>query len=173
MSNSSPDPVAHALSYPFDPPTESYLFSHGRAQAIVGALDLAGRLPVIAAGSNASPTRLAQKFGSAGDTVIPVETATLPDHVAAYSAHVARYGSIPATMHPEPGAAAAIHLTWLDAEQCERMHESESIGLNYGFYRLSGLTLKTAAGRTLDHAYASITLRGALHVAGRPTSLEG
>ena len=172
MSNSNPDPVAHALRYPFDPPTESYVFQGGRARPMDRNLDIDDRMPVIASGSNASPTRLAEKFGHDGDTVIPVETATLSGHVAAYSAHVARYGSIAATLHPQTDAEAAVHVTWLTPEQCERMHETEAIGLNYGFYRLKGLTLQTGTGRTLDNAYAYISLRGTLHVADRPATLD-
>jgi len=172
MSNSSPDPVAHALRYPFDPPTESYVFEGGRARPMDRNQNIDDRIPVIASGSNASPTRLAEKFGDDSNTVIPVETATLNDHVAAYSAHVARYGSIAATLHPKIGADAAVHVTWLTPNQAERMHETEAIGLNYGFYRLKELTLQTGTGRTLDNAYAYISLRGTLHVADRPATLE-
>ena len=152
------DPVAHAKRYPFDVPDASYLFRAGRAEPLAAEPDLAGRIAVIASGSNASRLRLGQKFGGfAGDCEIPVTLARVAGFRVAYSAHFARYGSIPATLEPAPGGRAQVFVTWLTGAQAEHMHGTELIGENYGFYRLpDGCLQGPWPAAPPAHAYLSI-----------------
>jgi len=129
--------VRRALAYPFDPPTRSYVFAAGRAveesdagfrDALARALS-APRTAVIASGSNASPARLMEKFGR--DAVIPTLRAELADHAVVHSAKFTRYGAMPATLHPHPGARARVFVNLLDEAQLARMDETEDLGGEY------------------------------------------
>jgi hypothetical protein len=134
------------------------------------------RLPVIASGSNASPLRLAQKFtrafqGGPRDVVIPVVRADLHDFAPVYSAHISGYGSIPATLQHTAGIASTVFVTWLTPAQLDRMHETEALGMNYGFARIGGIRL-AFPDALLDRAFAYISLRGSLHVEGDHFTLD-
>ncbi len=164
--------VRHAKRYPFDRPDGPYLFVAGEARPLDDLGLLAGRLAVIASGSNGAPGRLRQKFGVAPDQPpIPVTRARLDGFSVAYSAHFATYGSIPATLHCEPARIAEVAITWLTPAQCAAMHATEAIGVNYGCYRLAGLELAHHHGGTASEAHAYLSLHGALHLDGVPARL--
>ena len=140
-----------AKSYPHDPPAHSFLYVNGAAWEIVepggdgleGAVRVgrhvvpvtqalaergiaAERTAVIAHSSNASPARLARKFGNlAGDTLFPVIRAKLDDHDVVYSPHFPRTGSIPATLAASPATRVTVAITYLTAALLARMHESK------------------------------------------------
>lgn len=164
-------PVEKAKRYPFAEEIRSYLFVDGEDRALDDAGHLDGRIPVIASGSNASPARLKEKYGASANA-IPVTRARLDGFARVYSAHFAIYGSIPATLCPLAGFAETVAITWLTEAQAERMHETESIGANYGFYRLTHLQLSPEIGGTVEEAFAYISLPGALHFGDAPTRLE-
>jgi len=181
--------AARAKAYPFAPPTQSYVLVGDRSHAVVDASDegLAtavregggdpGRLaeprtPVIAWGSNASPTRLAEKFGDLGAAaVIPVLYAELRDFAVVHSAHLSAYGSVPATGQRAPGARSKVFVAMLTDAQLDRMHSTEAIGRNYGFYRLDGLRLAFEGGHVADTACAYLSLHGCLDVDGENVAL--
>ncbi len=90
------------------------------------------RHPVLACGSNRAPDRLAQKYGaSLPDAIIPVTRITVHDHAVCYAATVTRYGAIPATVTPCPGAHAELMVTWLTDRQLAIMNETEDLGVVY------------------------------------------
>ena len=157
-----------AAAYPFDTPLESFVFVAGKQEE--GPLDIVGRQPVLALGSNASPVQLARKFGTKGGP-IPVSQAILEDHVIVFSAHFTAYGSLPATSHRVPGARAFAFLTWLDPDQLRRMHETENVGTNYD-YRVRDNFAITTDGRPIDvpvGVYES--RRGPLSMRGNPVRI--
>ncbi len=158
------------------PGGQASLVHYLRAADIDPAVIRTPRLPVIASGSNAAPERLAQKFTDAfadghRDVVIPVVRAELHDFAPVYSAHIARYGSIPATLQYAAGLSSAVFVTWLTPAQLDRMHETEALGVNYGFARVSDIRL-AFPDALLDRAYAYISLRGSLHVDGDHFTLD-
>ena len=169
--------LALAKAYPFAIPEHSYLYIDGEARPLdtpldSGAPELAGRVPVLAAGSNAAPRHLKGKFGHLdGTQVIPVERARLFDFDSVYSAHVTSYGSIPATLAPSPGTELALGITWLTRDQLSRMHETE--GANYRFGQLSGVRVEIGGGRALDRVSAYVSVHGCLAVAGAPSAVAG
>lgn len=167
------DPIERAKRYPFAPPADDYLFDHGRVRPFDGGDVTRGRLAVIAAGSNAAPSRLAAKFaGCRGeDGRVPVTTAEIEGFTVVHSAHFASYGSIPATLHPASGERSRVRLTWLTEGQLARMHQTEAIGVNYGFYRLRAVTLTRPSGETIGDSYAYVSLPGALHIDERPAKV--
>lgn len=163
--------LAHAKAYPFAAPDRSYLFVDGATRPLDRHPDLAGRTPVIACGSNRAPAHLARKFAHHPNTVIPVERATLAEFDVVYSAHITRYGSIPATLIPSPGTRVALSLTWLDDRQLAVMHETEGPGENYDYVCLERLALVTEAGHALAAASVYRSRHGALLEGGAPVAL--
>jgi len=163
--------VVRAKAYPFAAPRHSYLFVDGATRALDPHPDVAGRIAVIACGSNRAPAQLARKFAQHPNTVIPVERATLADFDVVYSAHITRYGSIPATLIPSPGTRVALALTWLDERQLAIMHGTEAPGENTDYVRLERLALVTEGGRALAAAAAYRSRHGAFVDDGAPVAL--
>ncbi len=147
--------LPRAVDYPYVTPLERFVFADS---AEAPAFAVAGRTAVLALGSNASPAQLHRKFkGLTGH--IPVSRAVLFDHVVVYSAHFTRYGALPATLHRHPGAVAFVAVTWLDPEQLVRMHQTETIGVNYDYVEFEDLRLEhdddDVAAPTVVGAYVS------------------
>lgn len=156
--------VRRAEDYPFDPPLESFVFGGDPAE-----LALDGRIPVLAAGSNASPQQLARKFGPHAGA-IPVLRALLYDRVVVYSAHFSSYGAVPATLAEAPGSASLVFVTWLDESQLEVMHASEATGRNYDFVELEMTAEVDRVGR-IERAFAYLSRAGPLRLRARPVRL--
>ena len=167
--------IRHAESYPFARPACSYLFADGgmrplRPDRRADACE--DRIPILAVGANASPDRLAAKFGS--DDVIPVMRAILEDFVIVFAGHFCGYGAIPATLYPCPGAHTRIWINWLTPAQRQIMHRSEGVidhkeaAPRYDYVELDGLDLRpdgmapiTRAGAYLVKAHAGAGWRTA------------
>jgi len=101
----------------------------------------------------------------------PVHTCRVWDFDAVYSAHFARYGAIPAALRQAPGTISELALTWLDAAELTRMHETEALGFNYDYGIAKGLRLEPELGPVPDRVYAYIGHRGYLDHAGAPVAL--
>ena len=139
------DPVAHAKAYPFPAPEHSYVFEAGNWVALeTDDFDVSGRTPVLAAGSNQSPEQLARKYAETPDIgTITVIRGQLPDFDVVYAAHLAGYGSMPATFQNSPGTTVSVFVAWFTDAQLERMHATEG---NYTFDRLTDVGLETDLG---------------------------
>jgi hypothetical protein len=108
--------LAAARDYPYEIPRRSFVYSkRGLLDFDPGLCDR--RTPVLAIGSNQSPARLAQKFGHDAAHVIPVQRATLRNFDVVYSAHISRYGAVPAMLQTSQGASVTVAVTWLDDAQ--------------------------------------------------------
>ena len=164
-----------AKGYPYAAPGGSYLYRDGDTQPLTGPLDralTAGRVPVIAHGSNRAPEQVHRKFGhlTGEDSVIPVTRAQLHDHDVVFSAHMTRYGSVSATLHEAPGTRVEIYVTWLTEHQVERMHETEIGAGNYGYGRIGGLSLAIEQGPALDEAFVYLSVHGCLADPDKPAA---
>ncbi|MBM3561062.1 MAG: hypothetical protein FJX53_14545, partial [Alphaproteobacteria bacterium] len=148
--------LRRALGYPYATPTASFTLVGGAAAPFDPALR-AGRVPVIGYGSNQSPERLRQKYGT-DHAPIPVQRARLADHDVVYSAHLSAYGALPAALRRAPGTAVAVAVTWLDAGQLVVMHASEAY--NYVYAELTGAHLALDDGTVLDRACVYLGKRG-------------
>jgi len=167
-------PVTYAKAYPFHIPEGSYILNREGWRPLEGVPQCTGRHAVIASGSNASPDRLMTKYAGHAhllDDAIPVVRAQLHDFDAVYSAHITSYGAIPATLAHAPGAIADVFITWLTDAQLVRMHETEAVGVNYDFVKLTGIHLLCATGAGLTAAHAYISKRGCLNKDGKPVPL--
>jgi hypothetical protein len=164
--------LALATSYPFAIPEHSFLFLDGAALPLAAGEDLRGRTPVLAVGSNQSPEQLARKFAHMpGPVRLPVMRCRLEGYDVVYATHVTRYGAIPGNLHPAPGAAVRLSVTWLDPDQLAVVHETELAGENYVFGRLEGATCRLENGAPLEAALAYVSLEGALNRDGLPLGL--
>ncbi|HCP00968.1 MAG TPA: hypothetical protein DIT35_05700 [Rhodospirillaceae bacterium] len=151
------DPVlARAVGYPYDITTYSFTLIDGVA-APFDPNHRRDRRPVIGYGSNQSPIRLRQKYGTE-HAPIPVQRAWLADHDVVYSAHFASYGSLPAALRHVPGTRVAVAVNWLSDVELEVMHPTEVD--NYHFARLDDLTLELDGGEAIDVAWAYLSFRG-------------
>lgn len=153
--------LARARGYPYAFPRESFVYRNGETAPFDPGLKQ-GRTPVLAFGSNQSPERLFQKFGSEDGHVIPVERGRLHDFDVVYSAHITSYGSVPAMLQVCDCAAVELAVTWLDDRQLEIMHQSEIRAANYYFAALEGVTLRLSGDAVHTTAYAYIGTRGHL-----------
>lgn len=166
------DPLERALSYPYEAPSHSYLFRGGEAvPAAIGPGERAGRIPVLACGSNRAPAQLKRKFAGAPEAVIPVERAFLADFDSVYAAHISGYGSIAATLQHCPGVRAELFVTWLPEALMPRMHATEGRGAFYDYVRLDGIALESESGERFGRAYAYSFRGGCLNLGGAPAAL--
>lgn len=162
------DPVLQrAAGYPYDITPTSFTFVDGEAAPFDPALTT-GRYPVIGYGSNQSPQRLRQKYGTA-HAPIPVQRGRLADHDVVYSAHFSSYGSLPAALRQVAGTTVSVAVNWLDDAQLAAMHPTESD--NYHYARLTGISLQLAEGGELGEAYAYLSFRGHVARDGEPIAL--
>lgn len=164
-----------ALAYPFAPPSRGFVFARGQAifedepgfrRALDRAMDQP-RAALLASGSNASPTRLREKFGEEG--LIPTLRAEIADHVVTHSAKFCSYGAMPATLFPQPGGKARVFVNLLTEDQLARMDETEDLGAEYE--RLEIRTRpEVGHGAEAERFEAYISLYGALTAHGKPAA---
>lgn len=169
-----PRSVTRALAYPYDVPDRSFVIHAGDVRPVARDADLgdlSGRTPVIACGSNQSPSALSWKFAMPEDGAVPVVRVRLNDFDSVYSAHFAGYGSIPATLHPAPGTTVTLFVNWLTDTQLTRMHMTETGRGNYVYGELADLRMEAEFGPAVTRAGAYIGARGALAIDGRPVPL--
>jgi hypothetical protein len=129
------------------------------------------RYPVLAYGSNASPSQLQRKLSSrGGGSVVPVVRATVLGLDVVYSAHMSPYGAIPATLIASSGAEVMLHVTFLDDTQLRLMDATEP---NYVRVRICGneFPLTLESGETLSEYYAYLSRYGTLLFDNHPVRL--
>jgi hypothetical protein len=168
------------LQYPFDVPSHSFWWSATGVETLLPSVGVdevaAGRHPILAIGSNASPGQLTRKFSgplfadrASPDGSIPVLTAAVDEVDVVYGAHVAWYGSLPATLLDTPGASAHVFMTWLTPRQLERMNETEGLGHAYQLRPMDGVRCH---GEEVDSASGYVTVAGACILGGNPLGLS-
>lgn len=161
--------IERALGYPYAAPANDFIWRDGIAQPFDTSVPLGDRTPVLAIGSNRAPEQLRRKFGDTA--VVPVTVAKLSDHDVVYSAHIASYGSIPATLATSPGTLVTVSLTWLTDAQLTRMHETEAVGVNYDFGVAEALPIDLGALRPMVPIGCYLGRRGAFAPDGAPIAL--
>ena len=151
--------LERARGYPYAIPDRSYHWRGGRVHAF-DPEKTAGRTAVLAVGSNQSPEQLTRKFGHIHDWEIPVQRCGLAGFDVVYSAHIARYGSVPAMLQSAPGTTVTLFVNWLDDVQLTAMHETELSHGNYHYGRLDGIELDLEGGAALTSVHGYFSRRG-------------
>lgn len=181
--------VNFALSYPFIAPEHDYVFYRDHALEIaeyrgqdprawrvvlgdalvalgelldrdgVASAPLSSLTPVVASGSNASPLQLNRKFHSLDKALCPCFRVTLPGYEARYAAHIAPYGSVPASLERAERHDAAFFVSFLPDAYLAEMHRTESLGRYYNVIEISDLHIERPGldwkGAALGYASAS------------------
>jgi hypothetical protein len=160
-----------AFDYPFDHPSYSFVFSDGDVLP-VDAVPWAAedRIAVVSYGANRSPTVLRRKFAASSGVVIPTLHAELRGFDIVYAAFISTLGPVPATVVPSPDAVAEVAVQFFTPQQLERLHESERVGVSYGFAELSGDNL-SIDGAPVSSAFCYYSLYGVLLDEGEPIAL--
>jgi hypothetical protein len=163
--------VRRALAYPYDPPTGSFVQVGDRTLPVPPEeIDVEGRRALLAYGANASPEALTRKLAALTPAPIPVLRVALSGWDVVYSAHVTRYGAVPAAVVASPGTVASVHLVFPDDEQLAAIAATE--GANYRLERLADFTAELEIGgegpREID---AFIGVHGPLLLDGSPIAL--
>jgi hypothetical protein len=163
--------VRRALAYPYDPPRGSYVQVGDRTLPVPPEeVDIAGRRALLAYGANASPEALTRKLAHLEPRPIPVLRVSLSGWDVVYSAHITRYGAVPAAVVPSPGTVASVHLVFPDEEQLEAIAATE--GMNYRLEQLVDFAAEYEIGGDgpveID---AFLSVHGPLLVDGSPVAL--
>lgn len=175
---------AWACSYPWARPAGSYALADGQVELLSEleepareraierfSAPVAGRVPLLAIGSNASPETLQRKFAhfaDVADRTALVVTGRLHDFDVGFAAQPALYGALPATIFPSPGTAVATALLWLTPTQFTQLTWSE---LSYQLGRLRTRFTVDDADERFDEVLAFVSRWGALCLDGAPPAL--
>lgn len=163
--------VRRALAYPYDPPKGSFVQLGARTLPVPPQeIDVEGRRALLAYGANASPEALTRKLAHLPPRPIAVLRVSLSGWDVVYSAHVTRYGSVPAAVVASPGTVASVHLVFPDDEQLAALAATE--GQNYRLEQLSGFTAELEiGGESPAEIDAFISVHGPLLLDGSPVAL--
>lgn len=163
--------VRRALAYPYDPPTGSFVQVGARTLLVPPEeIDVEGRRALLAYGANASPEALTRKLAVLPPRPIPVLRVALRGWDVVYSAHVTRYGAVPAAVVASPGTVASVHLVFPDDEQRVALAATE--GQNYRLERLVDLIAELdVGGEGPSEIDAFISVHGPLLLDGSPVAL--
>ncbi|MEW2387703.1 hypothetical protein AB0933_04995 [Streptomyces venezuelae] len=133
---------------------------------VLGALGqptVAGRHPVLAVGSNASPGQLAHKLGRLGIAgTVPMVPVRLRGLGVGCSAHIGRAGYVATAPYPRPGEQRTLVVSWLDPAQLPAIDATELP--NYRRMPLSGeaYAMTLPSGERLPGASVYVSARGVL-----------
>lgn len=140
------------------------------------------RTPIIAYGSNAAVSALKRKFMTEkfarGWSVIPVLKTSLKDFEIVHAAHfVPVNGSFPAGIAYQEGAESEVWITYLDAQEMERMHASEGIDADspeswYSYGKLDNIKIQIPGWMQLTSAFVYVDNYGSLLVNGKRAPLS-
>ncbi|HVY97757.1 MAG TPA: hypothetical protein VHA54_12420 [Solirubrobacterales bacterium] len=163
--------VRRALAYPYDPPAGSFVQIGAETLPVLPReVDVDGRRALLAYGANASPEALARKLAHLPPEPIAALRVALRGWDVVYSAHVTRYGSVPAALVASPGTVVDVHLVFPSDAQLEAIAATE--GENYRLERLVDCSATYESGgegpREID---AFLSVHGPLLVAGAPVAL--
>ncbi|WP_219535019.1 hypothetical protein [Nonomuraea guangzhouensis] len=94
--------------------------------ARLGRSPMSARRPIVAVGSNAAPSQLRRKFLSHSiRPIIPMTLADVDGIVAGVSAHVNKWGYLPAVPVEAPGETSRLFVLWLDDEELATLDRTE------------------------------------------------
>lgn len=165
-----PAELARAFGYPYPAHPADFLFRDGVAAPLAADHRYDGLTPVIAVGSNRAPEQLARKFAGM-PCAIPVTRLRARNVDVVHTAHMAGYGSIPATLAASPGTTVELWITWLDEPALARMDATESVGVNYDRLTVA-LDWAETGVRVPETALIYAARRGLLHLDGSPIALS-
>ncbi len=164
--------VERALGYPWERPEGSYVLDDGEVSDVAGGVDVSGRHPLLAFGSNGAPERLALKLEARPreDRRVVVLTGRLHGFDVGPAALPTFYGALPATIFPSAGTAVRAATLWLTAPQLQDVVWTE---ISYRFGRLPGgvFTPDIDGAPAAAHVYGFASRVGSLLMDGEHVAL--
>jgi len=175
--------LARALRYPWERPARSYVLRDtdvhllddlrsAERRATISAY-AAGRHPIVAFGSNASPRALTAKFAhfpDVEDRTVLVLAGDMHGLDVGASASPTVYGAMPATLFDSPGTAVRAAVLWVTAAQVTQLTWSE---ISYQLGHLDGARFTAdEVDVEVDCLFAYVSRFGAFCVGGAPVALE-
>jgi len=173
-----------AVGYPWARPEGSYRLTSAAvgllAELEEGDLDRvlarftspdAGRMPVLAIGSNAAPGTLERKFAhfpDEEDRVVLALTGRLHDFDVGVAAQPTMYGSMPATLFPSPGTEVCATVLWVTPTQFTQLAWSE---FSYWLGKLQTRFDVDGGAAGFDEVLVFVSRFGAFCVDERPVAL--
>ena len=163
--------VRRALAYPYESPAGSFVQVGERPLPVPpGEIEVEGLRALLAYGANASPEALTRKLAHLPPRPIPVLRVALRGWDVVYSAHVTRYGAVPAAVLASPGTVASVHLVFPDDEQLAAIAATE--GQNYRLERLTDFAAELEIdGEEVAEVDAFLSVHGPLEIDGSPVAL--
>ncbi|HEY5976728.1 MAG TPA: hypothetical protein VIT85_02630 [Solirubrobacterales bacterium] len=175
--------LANAVEYPFARPQGSFhlegkkvtaldgLSSGEREETISRFAAAPDRHPLLAIGSNGSPSALTAKFAhfvDEADREVLVLTGRLHDFDVGAAPQPALYGSMPATLFPSPGTKVRAALLWVTIAQFTQLAWSE---LSYRLGRLRTRFEVELGDSHFDEVLVFVSRFGAFSPGGRAVAL--
>lgn len=177
--------VEHALGYPWERPSGSYLLTEGAGVELLSDLSAGerrralerfastagGRSPLLAIGSNAAPATLERKlahFETEDDRAVLALTGRLRDFDVGVAAQPTLYGSMPATLFPSPGTEVCAIVLWVTPDQFTQLTWSE---ISYRLGRLRTRFEVDDEDAGFDEVLAFVSRFGAFCVGGAPVAM--
>ncbi|HTE59504.1 MAG TPA: hypothetical protein VK631_04085 [Solirubrobacteraceae bacterium] len=174
----------HAVGYPWARPPGSYELRGGEARLLSALAEdereetieryrhrAAGRVPLLAIGSNAAPAILERKFAhfeATEDRAVLALSGWLRDFDVGAAAQVALYGAMPATLFPSEGTEVAATVLWVTATQFTQLTWSE---VSYWLGRLHTRFEVEAAEVGFDDVLVFVSRFGCFCPEGDPVAL--
>jgi hypothetical protein len=126
------------------------------------AVPIAGRIPVLAVGSNAAPAQVRRKLAASGPaTAVPITAVRVNGLSVGVSAHVSRAGYVPATPVPDPSSANVLMwVTWLAPDQLVTIDRTEP---NYDRMRVPRFcSIRLTSGQAVSGCWLYVSRHGHL-----------
>lgn len=162
--------LRRATAYPYAIPERSFVQVGQRTLELPATgLDLSGRGPLLAYGSNTAPEALVRKLAAEPPTPLPLIRAELTDFDVVYSAHLSPYGAVPATLRRSPGTTATVFVAYPTERQRRSLAATEP---NYEPRRLQGISCRPELGEPLAEVDAFRSRHGCLLLDGSEVALK-
>jgi hypothetical protein len=126
------------------------------------AVPVAGRIPVLAVGSNAAPAQVRRKLATSdAATAVPITAVRVNGLSVGVSAHVSNAGYVPATPVPDPSSKNLLMwVTWLAQDQLLTMDRTEP---NYDRIRVPrSCSIRLTSGQVVSGCWLYVSRHGYL-----------
>lgn len=136
------------------------------------AAPIAGRVPVLAVGSNAAPAQVRRKLATSGPaTAVPITAVRVNGLSVGVSAHVSKAGYVPATPVPDPSSKnLPLWVTWLTQDELLTIDKTEP---NYDRIRVPRFcSIRLTSGQLVSGCWLYVSRHGYLIApSGEPRKL--
>lgn len=153
-----------AFGYPYTAPEGAFLLQNGYQLALPDSYDFSGRVAVLSVGSNRAPAQLYRKFGEGAE--VPVTPVRVADCDIVHVANLADYGAVPCSAFPCAGSSVVLNMAWLNPDQLEIMHATESLGEAYNWVEWDRDVITPLSHHLPDRLFGYAAIAGAFNLSG-------